>query len=271
MSREKVLLCMICRDSAKMLPSVLVAATAQMEALSDKYEFSASFYENDSSDSTKEAIEGWEKPSNFGSMFAAFEITDKVHFPSVVSKERINQMAAFRNAAMDQVSDLDSYDYVVWFDADYVWEATALSKLLGAVGEGGFADMASGYSLHADIQRPHMELFDKWATRGEELDIWWTCTPFKFLKDEAPVYSTFNGLCAYKAQPFIDGLRFSSSSKHQETDVEHVSICEGFRDAGFGRIYLLKNVPLLHFMNTDNFAPWAERRRVNKSGSQNNA
>ena len=255
---KNVLICSIARDVAPVIDYTLSVIKRQAEKLADDYNISMSIFENDSVDNTVDLINGFDWEGVLDFTFTS-ETLGTQKFDSVVDKSRIDGIAFCRNACMKAV-DLSKFDIVVWLDADYVQTEDCIKKLIEAVDsdKDGTADIASAYSLHADINRPEMELFDKWATRAKPEHIWWHCVPHKLLPDVVDVYATFNGLCAYKAQPFKDGLKFVSGSKHNEVDVEHISICEGFADAGFGKIVMLKDVIVLHLHDQNNLIPYLE-------------
>lgn len=260
MSKKNVLVCSAIRNSGPMLDFFLSQIKETANRSSDKFTFHISLYENDSEDNTKYILEKFNWPKElFGNIVINMEDLGAKKFGSVISKERIDVIASARNNCLDQFDDLNKMDYVVYADSDYAWSDDVLSKILEEM-ESEDRDIVSGYSLHADIGRPHMELYDKWATRAKDVDIWWNCTPYVMLKDKVEVYSTFNGLSAFKSKPFIDGLRFSSKSRLNEEDVEHISICEGFREAGLNNIIMLKKAHLLHFMDCNNFRPWLEHQ-----------
>jgi hypothetical protein len=250
-----VLICMITRDSELMTINAmeLIKRQAASDTMAD-CNITVSIFENDSLDGTASAIAGFDWDGLVVPIITSETLGTK-KFDSVESKGRIDNIAKCRNKCMEAVGDLSPFDIVVWIDSDYHFRYQSIRTLIDLVNSEK-ADIASAYSLHADYARPPMELFDKWATRGEELHDWWNCTPYDLMPEFAQVYSTFNGLCAYKAGPFKDGLKFSSKSKHNDTDVEHVSICEGFRDAGLGNIILARDVLANHFFKGSNLIPW---------------
>jgi len=259
---QKVLVCMIARDASGIIRHTLANVRAQITSLKSSYDFTVSVYENDSSDNTLDLISGFDWKDS-ATVFVNSENVGSEKWESVESRGRIEAMAAARNKCMEAV-DLNDFDLVLWLDVDYWFTDGSIAELLAIVSkeERDEADVASAYSLHADILRPNMELYDKWATRGEASQDWWTCTPYKFMPDVAPVYTTFNGLCVYKADPFKNGLRFSSESKNNALDVEHVSICEGFHDAGLNRVALVKKAISLHFHNGSNIIPWISQNNI---------
>jgi len=239
------------------------------ERTEKKFEFSISLYENDSKDDSKLIIEEfkWTDEWNdnlFGKVVVNCEDIGTEEFGSVESDDRIKNMVRARNMCLDQFGDLVDFDYVVYADIDYAWSNDVLEKLIDKIdSDDNDMNIVSAYSLHADIKRPPMELYDKWATRHEKEHGWWSCTPYTFLSEEIKLYSTFNGLCVYEASPFVEGLRFSSSSQEFEEDVEHISICEGFRERGLDSIWMIKAAHVLHFMDCNNFKPWLEHQTKN--------
>jgi hypothetical protein len=258
------LLLAVARDCEDIVALQMGSVFKSLESMAN-IKFDIVIFENDSSDGTVEAFNEVFKgsPDNVNCRIVS-EKLELEAFDSVISKDRIDKMALIRNRCLDQVEDFSAYASVIWMDMDYVLGDEAFSKILQPVLLGD-ADIVSVYSLHGDVQRPHKELYDKWATRGKKSDTWWNCTPHELLvglvmqpqTSLLPVYSTFNGLCAFNAKGFEDGARFSSLSKSCEAsaldhDVEWISICEQFSEMGLDGIYLDILVPAYHFANHKN-------------------
>lgn len=232
----------------------------QVSAIPDST-FDVVIYENDSTDNTVSEFETafQSKPANVNSARIVSETLKTESFGSVASEERINQIANARNRAMESAGDLSQYDCVVWVDTDYLIHEGVLENLVSEVLDDNY-DIVSAYSLHADIQRPPNELFDKWATRNKSSDVWWCCTPVEMLPGIVDVYSTFNGLAVFNAKGFKgDGPYFSSKSESSIEngtgfDVEWVGVCEMFRSQGLSRIGLDTDSRVYHFMNASNIA-----------------
>lgn len=257
MSDKKVLILSITRDRAPIVSKFTECLFGEIELVSD-FTFDVLVYENDSKDGTAEAFASSLKnsPSNVASAKVVSETLETEAFGSVASKDRIDQIANARNRALESAGDLSQYSLVVWVDSDYLLHGGSLAALIDEVSADQF-DILSAYSLHADVQRPQGELFDKWATRAQKEDYWWNCTPIEIMPAVVELYSTFNGLAAFNAQGFIDGARFSSESESSKVngtgyDVEWVGLCEQFRALGFGRIAMDVNCKVYHFMNASN-------------------
>ena len=254
---KNVLFCSIMRDKEPMLKYFLTQAISSAFSMKEDYKFHFSLYENDSKDGTKKILEETDWPDFLGEVKVTSEDIQTESFGSVISNQRIQNIASARNKCLNQFKKLQDMDYIVFADVDYAWSNGVLEGLFKELTENDL-DILSGYSLHADIKKAHMELYDKWATRAKPTHCWWSCTPYDMLNRLVPVHSTFNGLAIYKAEPFKEGVRFESSSANYPEDVEHISVCEGFRKMGFEKIYMLKEAHLLHFSNTENFPVWLE-------------
>lgn len=252
---------LIARDAEDAVKYTMESLDKDAGELTDKYKFYLTMYENDSVDDTIDVMT--DTPLKNISRLAVSEQTNFQKFGSVVSRERIDVMAACRTKCMDafyrENGGID-LDFVVWVDVDYVFHEECLKNILNAVDEDDIADIASVYSIHGDIQKAPMELYDKWATRAKETDNWWGCPPYRLMPEVAEVYATYNGMCAFKAGPFNDGLRFKAESKHQpKLDVEHISVCEGFKDAGLDRVVILRDSLSVHFANPANIQRWLDQ------------
>lgn len=257
---KKILFCCILRDCAPILEYFLSQLNSSIENLSDSYDFYISIHENDSNDSTVEILNNFKFSNKIIDKTITSEKLNTKKFGSEISNERIKNISTARNKCIENCKNISEIDYIIWSDVDYAWSDDCLKKLIEHSVEKDY-DIASGYSLHADIQRPHMELYDKWATRYKKHHNWWCCPPYEYLHDDIKVYSTFNGLCFYKSKPFIDGLRFCPKSSLTDEDVEHISICEGFAKMNMNKIYLIKDIHVLHFSDLNNFPIWLESQK----------
>lgn len=254
----KALLIGITRDRGPIVENFTKCLFSEIE--STDMQWDVLFYENDSKDDTvaqfEQALQS--TPDNVESARIVSETLDTESFSSEVSVQRIANIANARNAALDAAGDLSQYSVVVWVDSDYLIHEGVLQDLVEEVVEGEYS-IFSAYSLHADVNRPNGELFDKWATRAQQSDVWWNCTPIERLPAVVDVYSTFNGLAAFDAKGFVDGARFEPISQSAQingldVDVEWVSICEQFRSMGLDKIALSTNSKVYHFLNAENIA-----------------
>jgi len=256
---HKVLILGITRDRGPIAKVFVEGLFDQISGMSESHDFDILIYENDSKDNTvsefKSAFEN--KPANVSSAKIVSETINTESFASVATEARIDQIASARNRAMELAGDVSDYDCVVWVDTDYLIHQGVLSALIDDVTM-GLSDIVSAYSLHADVQRPNMELFDKWATRLKKSDIWWCCAPIEMLENPViDVYSTFNGLAAFNPAGFCNEKMFSSESESSVEngtgfDVEWVGVCEKFRNSGFGKIKLNSALLVYHFMDPAN-------------------
>lgn len=255
----KVLVLGITRDRGPIARVFVEGLFDQMSEMSETHNFDILIYENDSKDNTvsefNSAFEN--KPSNVSSAKIVSETINTSAFASLVTEARIDQIASARNRAMEIAGDVSEYDCVVWVDTDYLIHRGVLMALIDDVTM-GLSDIVSAYSLHADVQRPNMELFDKWATRLKKSDTWWCCVPVEMLDNPiVDVYATFNGLAAFNPAGFCEEEMFSSKSESSIEngtgfDVEWIGVCEKFRNAGLDKIKLNCNLMVYHFMDPAN-------------------
>lgn len=207
--------------------------------LNKDIKFDVSVYENDSIDDSKAILESFDY-SFLNKSFVSSENIATEYYGSIVSEDRVNNLAKARNKTLDQVDNLSDYDKVLVIEPDIDYDVKEGSELLRTE-----YDIVSGTTPH-----PHVPIYDNWCTRLKETDSSWPIFIGldSFENDIIPVWTTFNCFCVYKAEPFIAGARYSGFNERLNTfDCDTVVICEEFRKLGFENIVLDRTFEVKHF------------------------
>lgn len=253
-----ILICSILRDNAPNMQRFFDQINTFVSTLADKHTFSISLYENDSIDDTPEFLKNYDY-SKFKNHSVICDKLGTTKFGSVVSEERIANLANARNCAVEANDLYKEADYIFFVDCDVTYESHFVPTLLDFSSVGLKApDMYSGVSLapyrSTDFNIPKFveftktingEVFDKWRvydtwsmrrTSNEEWGTW---------KDDVSVnivskfYGTFNSACLIKAEPFKQGIRYHHFNQRLgKFDLEHSVLAERFHSAGYSEIYV---------------------------------
>jgi hypothetical protein len=215
-------------------------------------DFYFSAYENDSTDSTKQMLlsKDW---SFFKDYSIVTEDINTEHFGSVISEQRVKNLAEARNKAILAKGLLDTVDHVMMIESDVKYGIDAVAKILN-FGKTQEFDIVSGFTWH--IEDGIFQLYDKWATRRTDAKTYnekGSGKPFIDLvenwaeTDYGRYYSTSNGICLYRAEPFKKGIRYGHiSSTTGEPDCEMYVVCEGFAKNGYNKIFIIHNALIEH-------------------------
>ena len=249
--KKKVLVYTLFRNCEKFVDLYYSQLTSLVESFPD-VEFYFSGYENDSSDSTKEKLN-----SKDWSFFKDYSlITENIgtkSFGSVAAEERVKNLSNARNKAIEAGNFLDKVDYVMMIESDVKYEMKDVEKILN-FGQKEEFDIVSGITYYLEPNR--VVLYDSWATRrrdalefgkvnngGAWLDIDenWTKKPYD------KYTSTSNGICLYKAKPFVEGVRHGYISRYtNKFDCEMAVLCERFIDKGYDKIFIVHDARIGH-------------------------
>lgn len=252
---KKILIYTIFRNSEKYI-DLYYSQVKNIVYSFPEIEFYFSAYENDSSDGTKEALlkKDW-------SFFKDFSIiTENIgtrSFGSVVSEERVRNIANARNKAILAKNFLYEVDYVMNIESDVKYDVQTVEKIINFNKKEDF-DIVSGFTWH--IENDEFRLYDKWATRTTDATGYYKKVEYgKVVEDLMPnwnnvdyakYYSTSNGICLYKAKPLQDGIRYGHiSSTINKADCEMYVICEDFIKNGYDKIFIIHNALIEHGEN----------------------
>jgi glycosyltransferase involved in cell wall biosynthesis len=232
--KEKVLVYSIIRNREKYMSDYYNQIKAFVKAYPE-YEFYLSIYENDSDDQTRRELmnKDW-------SMFAGISIVSEniktKYFESVKDAERVENLAKARNKGIVGGGFIDKVDYVLMIEGDVYYNPEDVKNLLTFKDKEPDFDIVSSISL-----RKNGTHYDWWATRTthqyvqgrSELD------PMFKKKEYGRYYSTSNGLCLYRAEPFKQGIQHHwINTVTKEFDCEMVVLCQNFQNAGYGNIFI---------------------------------
>ena len=241
--REKVLIYSIIRNNVNSIDRYYNQIRSFVSELSDEYEFYLSIYENDSTDGTKEKLLSKDWSFLKGTSLVMEDIGTQL-FGSVKKAERVENLAHARNKGLVGGGFLDICDYVLMVEGDNTFKSSDVKKLLDFKKVEPNFDIVSAVSL-----RPGGTHYDWWATR--------TTPIFNPGKSEIPrdykrlgygkFYSTSNGLCLYRAQPFKEGIRHGwINETTKDFDCEMVVLCQEFHKHGYSNIFINYQATSLH-------------------------
>lgn len=192
-----------------------------------QHELEISIYENDSTDGTKPRLKHYAEL--LSKKCKTTLTTTTLGTDHLVGQEgaRVKNIANARNACMEQCSNLEIFDKVVFIETDVLYNSEEALKIIHYD-----ADIVSGYTTNAMGQ-----FYDAWATRKSSHDTWWN---YGIPLEKTDVWSTFNGICVYDATPFKQGARFAGiNPRTNEIDCDTTVICEVFRAMNYENIVML--------------------------------
>jgi len=186
------------------------------------YNFYISLYENDSTDDTKIKLNNldWSFAKDFSIIC---ENIGTEFFHSVKDEQRVKNLAAARNKAIEAKNFLNNVDHILDIESDMRFDLQDVEKIL---------NFQETYNLtKVDIvsmvsKGTNGKLYDVWATRRHadedrgKLHKDWDITPF------GKYYSTCNGVCLFDAKPFQDGARYGwFNERFKKFDCDTSIIC----------------------------------------------
>ena len=224
-SNISILYCALIRDNENILVE-WINRIKQIKILRPQWNINLSCYENDSVDKTKEIL----KTLDY-SFLSWYKITSENTGKKPLfnkERERVKNLAAYRNLCVRQYADLDSIDRIIMHDVDCLYEPEDAVKLIE---ESLNWDVLSTISYPTEISNI---VYDSWATRKNKSDKHWNH------KDVISpginrVYSTGNGFVCYNPEPFKKGMGFGYLINDSH-DCENVVICENYLNMGYDKI-----------------------------------
>jgi hypothetical protein len=220
-SKDKVVICGVCKDVATALPSSIESIERIGALFSDYRVF---IYENNSSDDTPGQLKIWAQKNE-----RVIAICEKLKHEELLEATqsrtwdkkpfRTELIARARNIVLEKAlqKEFDDYKYVIMIDMDFSkkWGIKGISNSLNQNVEWD-AICANGVI--------NGNLYDRYAFRSYDLplgpellgDLWWTeqkAHPIHMMQKKSPlmpVYSAFGGLAIYKRSS-IKGCRYSGT------------------------------------------------------------
>ena len=239
--KDKILIYSIIRNESKYMNSYH-NKLIQMVNSFPQYEFYLSLYENDSTDGTKQKImaKDW-------SMFAGISIISEniatQDYGSVKDETRVKNLSIARNKAIEAAGFLDFVDYIMMIESDMEFDMNAVQKILN------FKNVVPDFDIVSGITIRNKRLYDQWATRKKpEYDegVYPIADDYK-MKSYDKYYSTSNGICLYRAEPFREGVRYGYiNTVTGEFDCDTVVVCQNFQDRGYDGVYIIHDAEIYH-------------------------
>jgi hypothetical protein len=200
-------------------------------------------------------------------------------YASIWSLDRLRNLAAYRQKAINQVGHLD-FDKIAFIEPDVSYDPKWCSELINAKHPeqvGIVPDIYSGWSLRSERHpKESVFLYDTCATRQTKYDLCWEFGKENLWRGKSlikthisdidsnclhQVWSTFNCFCVYNIKPFKEGLKWSYINKRLSNgqefindgdygsgwlDADTVVICEDFRERGHSNILINTNCIVRH-------------------------
>jgi hypothetical protein len=241
----RVLISTIVRNRARHLLTWAEQLVALRKANPD-IEFDLVAFENDSEDGTKQILSSMKPLLSKHLNNVELKVYDLgwPYFSSVKAGDRVEYLAKARNKTLevaDIMNGLASYDKIVCIEPDVTYDAKLMSEVLKSD-----LDIASGYSMEPPGTGVPDWIYDSWATRVQYTDSEYFGPKVSELPHCLDVASTFNCFCVYKADPFIEGVRFSGTNPLTNNwDCDTTNICFEFAKKGYDKVGMY-NIPVVH-------------------------
>lgn len=278
---KRLLICSIIRDCLPYLDRWFNQLLELQSICANEYDLYLSVYENDSEDGTDSWLSELPKrASSFkGKGAICCENLGTLHYRSVARLDRLRNLAAARQRCLDLAGykwGLAGFDKVAYIEPDVTYDPKWCSELILAnhpraagVGE---PDIYSGWSLRSEANpKESLLLYDTCATRQTEKDLCWNFANEHKWREESlvrtglkdvhanslhRVWSTFNGFCVYRMEPFLYGAKWGCINQRLDTgwadlgdgwlEADTTCICERFREMGYNGVYLNTNCLIRH-------------------------
>jgi hypothetical protein len=240
--KKKILVYSIIRDEERFLDRYYNQLKDMVSEFTD-YDFYLSLYENDSKDKTLKILK-----SKDWSFFKEFSlISEKLGTPAfgaVMAEERVKNLSTARNKAIGAKDFLFNADYVMMIESDMRFDNDVIRQILEFETVEPEFDIVSGITI-----RENGQLYDSWATRLKAKFI--SHKHSKGLDFETlpydKYYSTSNGVCLYRAEPFREGARYGwINTLTRQPDCDTVVVCQEFHKRGYKNIYIIHTAKIYH-------------------------
>lgn len=238
--------------------------------------------ENDSTDGTAEWISNLPANSYGLEVIVSTQKLGTQQYGSVWSIDRLRNLATARQQCLDQAGNLSRFSKVAYIEVDVTYDPSWCVELVVADHPRAAGlpepDIYSGWSLRSLTHpKESVYLYDTCATRAGRDDVCWdvneaggtwrgkslVTTGLTGIHANSlhRAWSTFNCFCVYRAAPFAAGLRWGYVNPRLNAsgiwiedgdygsgwlDCDTAIMCERFRDAGYGGIYLNTNCLIRH-------------------------
>lgn len=239
-----ILICTICRNEGKFLQKWYDQIKKFVTECKD-INFSLSVLENDSTDDTAKMLQGFDF-----SFIKHRAISNKTfELPFFIGGKhpaRLQILAISRNECIRQFTFLDHITHILLVEPDVTYSLDTIKKILYHEREYGIKmDIFTGKSVHPGGN----SLYDSFGSRYVSTEYDWdekrpTDNGFE------PMWSTFNCLALYNAEPIKRGITFGHINPRTGlADCDCSVICENFRQNGFNNIYWDSHLLVTHYCN----------------------
>lgn len=235
-----------CESSIENYYSLLKSLTSQNDL-----NFFLSLYENDSHDKTKEIIENLDW--SFIKNKISFDTIGTNKFGSIVSEERVKNLANARNKTIDQADEfLKQADFVLSLEPDVSYKIEDVWDLIRHETKFGFkCDLLTpivGCSKSSGTQiDENLKFYDTWAFRKNPSERFGDL--FSNFKEDPIqiVWSTYSCVALYNAEIFRKGIRFSGyNARTKSFDCDTAVICEIMHENGYNKILVDQSKVVVH-------------------------
>lgn len=213
--------------------------------------FYLSLYENDSTDKTRDIIENLDW--SFIENKITFENIKTRKFGSVVSEERVVNLANARNKTIDQALNyIENSDFVLSLEPDIIYDPKEIQDLINHELYLGYkCDLITpivGCSRGSGkLIRDNLRFYDTWAFRKNPSERFGDIFPDFQTKPLQIVWSTFCCVALYNAEIFMKKIRFSGyNARFQSFDCDTAVICEIMHENGYNKIIVDQSKLVIH-------------------------
>lgn len=240
--KEKVLICSIVRNEVNFVNKYYKRLVDIVRAFPN-YEFYLSIYENDSDDGTKQNImsKDW---SIFNHVSVISENIFTKDYGSTKDEDRVKNLSIARNKMINGGGYINECDYVLVIDVDINFDMSVVKKILD------FKNIEPEFDIVSATSIRRSNLYDQWATRiGPEYDpkIKDLFNEYRSESKYKKYYSTSNGFCLYRAEPFREGIKYDYiNTVTGLPDCEMVVVCQKFQKKGYKNIFILHDAEVYH-------------------------
>ena len=198
-----------------------------------------SVYENDSTDGSVDLLNSFDFSFLAGFKIQSENIGTEYFYQENLESDRrtrVENLALARNKTLFGTKFLSQCSHVLSVEPDIVYDPRSIIDHI----------INSDFDIISPVSKQgNFFLYDGWATRKNKDDSYWDYNIL--LYGILDVWSTFNCLCLYKADPFKFGLGFGfENPRTKNYDCDTTVICETFRMLGFSEIKLNCNVLVDH-------------------------
>lgn len=239
--KEKILLYSIIRNEGQFMDGYYNKLKSMVKSF-PQFEFYLSIYENDSTDKTKNKIfsKDW---SFFEGVSIISENIMTKDYGSIKDADRVKNLSIARNKAIEAGGFLSFVDYILMVESDMEWDNETVRKILF------FKEKEPNFDIVSGITIRNGGLYDAWATRKGPKFIPRRPVLSSDYKTKSydKYYSTSNGLCLYRAQPFREGVRYGwINPVTKQFDCDTVVVCQNFHAKGYKNIYIIHDAEIYH-------------------------